>query len=338
MDINARIKLLDRLGSIIRSEDSWVNKISQSAYIENPWFTPKNCLLALEHIARAHLNEEAILKWIAPYNLNTIEPKNIGLVLAGNIPLVGWHDVMSTFISGHRSVIKFSSKDSILIKALIDRMAVLDARSASYFKVVERLDHIDAVIATGGNTAATYFKYYFGKYPHIIRKNRSSIAILDGQENETDLALLSDDIFTYFGLGCRSVSKLYVPDGYQFDTLFESSLEHAHIIDHNKYKNNFDYNNAIYLLSQRAFLTNNIFILLQDSALSSRIACVHYEHYSDIDLLSQGLAQQARDIQCITSKNDVAGLDVIPLGTCQRPELDQYADAIDTLHFLTNDL
>lgn len=262
--------------------------------------------------------------------------KRIGLVLAGNIPLVGWHDVLCTFVAGHKSVIKYSSKDNVSIPALIDRLIAIHPESASYFESVESLKDIDAVIATGGDTAATHFKHYFAKYPHIIRKNRNSVAVLSGEENTQDLMLVISDIMGYFGLGCRSVSKIYLPHGWPLDLLFEASLKHADNIHHSKYKNNYDYNHAMYLLSQQDFVTNDFLIMIEDQALASRIACLHYQRYGDLQEVISDLQRHEDELQCVSSKIKLEGIKTVPLGQCQQPGLEDYADNIDIMHFLTH--
>lgn len=336
MRIEERKKALIELGAAIRNDKEWVDTMIEAAYIHNKWFTPSNSKKSLMAIANEFLREDKIEAWTSDYSISEVTPKNIGLVLAGNIPLVGWHDIMCTFLVGHKSIIKYSSKDEILISQLIQRLRDINYETKDYFEKVTLIKDIDAVIATGGDTAATHFKHYFGKHPHIIRKNRSSIAILSGEETEDELYSLMDDVFSYFGLGCRSVSKLYLPLGFNTDRIFEASLKYADVVDHTKYKNNFDYNNAIYLLGQRPFLTNNFLILLEDESNASRIACLHYENYNTAEGLAQKLVSQKEDLQCISSNINLPDVDTIPLGKCQEPKINDYADGIDTLQFLIN--
>jgi len=332
--IEDRIEALVQLGYAILDYGPWIDNLCEAAYIQNKWFTKTNSLRSLNAIANQFLNTSKLKDWMAKYKISNVDRKKVGLVLAGNIPLVGWHDILCTFVAGHTSIIKYSSKDEILTQGLIQRLEKINPETKSYFQKEERIKNVDAVIATGGNTAATHFKHYFDKQPHIIRKNRSSIAILSGEESMDELYSLMDDIFVYFGLGCRSVSKVYIPVGFSTDAIFEASLVHADVIDHTKYKNNFDYNNAIYLLGQRPFLTNNFLILTEDEALSSRISCLHFEKYESLEELIPKVNSQSEELQCVSSSMDIKGVTTTPLGQCQLPGLSDYADGIDTLQFL----
>jgi hypothetical protein len=334
--IEERKEALFQLGLAIKNDSDWIKDIVESAYIHNKWFTPANSAKALNAVADEFLNEEKLDHWLSPYQLVEANAKNVGLVLAGNIPLVGWHDILCTFITGNKSIIKYSSKDEILISQLIQRLELINPKTKDSFQKVEFIKDIDAVIATGGNTAATHFKQYFGKQPHIIRKNRSSVAVLTGKESDDELFSLMDDVFCYFGLGCRSVSKLFIPEDFNTDRIFEASLKYADVIDHPKYNNNFDYNNAIYLLGQRPFLTNNFLILVEDTALSSRISCLHYEKYTSVEVLASKLQQQHEDLQCISSNSSIGSIETIALGQCQMPSVSDYADGVDTIQFLIN--
>ena len=249
--------------------------------------------------------------------------------------MVGIHDVISVILSGHHALIKHSHKDKVLLSYLLQKLVSWDSSMGETFTEVEKLSDLDAVIATGGDTAATHFKSYFGKYPHIIRKNRTSVAVLEGAESKEELALLGHDILSYYGLGCRNVSKIFAPVGYNWETFYEAIFDFSDIINHHKYKNNYDYTHAIYLLGQHPFLTNNFLILREDESLHSRISCVHYEYYDGRDMLHDKIKKQAEDIQCVTSNTPIADLPVIALGTCQSPGLKDYADRVDTMAFLT---
>lgn len=336
MTISERIHALGQLGAFIRDEvDGVFEPVIAQSIAENPWFTSMSVKSALLTISDQYLRSDKLNAWISNYELKNDKPKRVGLILAGNIPMVGIHDIISTFVSGHHSVIKYSSKDKVLLKYLIERLEKIDSRSKEYFTEVERVKDIDAVIATGGSTAATHFHYYFSKYPNLIRKNRSSVAILTGEESREDLKRLGGDIFSYFGLGCRNISKLFVPSGYKFDTFYESIIDYQYVIDHNKYKNNYDYSHAIYLLGQHHFLTNNFLIVREDPTLSSRISCIHYEQYDEVEQVVSNLNSIKENIQCVTSLNPIASFAYTPIGSCQHPTLSDYADRVDTMAFLT---
>jgi hypothetical protein len=262
-------------------------------------------------------------------------PKKIGLVLAGNIPGVGFHDVLTTFVAGHQAMVKYSEKDQYLIPYMIDFMLQEDPRSAAYFMAVPRLKDFDAVIATGSNNSAMYFEQYFSKYPNIIRKNRNSIAILDGTETEEDLLALGADVFAYFGLGCRSVAKLYVPKGYDFSPFLGlMDIHYKELMSHNKYNNNYDYNRSIYLLNNVPHLANDCLMLLEHESLLSRISSVHYEYYDNAEDLQEKLDGVVEQIQCIATKMNLPKSNTVALGQAQHPTLNDYADGIDTLQFL----
>ena len=306
-------------------------ELSQS---HNGWFTPDNVHFAIQSWAKA-LQEENLNKWLSNYNFENSKPKTIGLVLAGNIPLVGFHDFLSVLISGNNALIKTSSNDQYLIKFLIKYLIALDHRINDRITLVEgKLENFDAVIATGSNNTARYFEYYFKNKPNIIRKNRNSVAILTGEETKEELIALGDDIFRYFGLGCRNVSKFFVPEGYNFDLFFNAIFEHQEIVKYEKYANNYDYNKAVYLMSNFKLLDNGFLTLKEDTSYSSPISSVFYEYYSSIDSLTNKLENDKENIQCIVSKNKV--LNSIPFGETQKPNLWDYADNLDTLQFLMN--
>ena len=248
--------------------------------------------------------------------------------------MVGFHDLLCTFIWGHQAVMKFSSKDDVLIPAVLEILTDLDPRIRDQFEKVDKLSGFDAVIATGGETASVHFEYYFSKYPHIIRSNRSSVALLQGNESKTDIEALGSDVFDYFGLGCRSISKVYIPEDFDTDRLFEGFYRFAGIENHNKYKNNYDYNCAIYLVSREPILTNGFIILRESRDIASRIACLHYERYDDLEYVAWDLDQQAEKIQCVVSQRDVPGWEVTGFGQSQKPSLGDYADNVDTMEFL----
>lgn len=311
------------------------------SYQDNRWFTEENVAHALGAIARSFLDAGFLRTWASRYRLSDAPhpDKTIGLVMAGNIPLVGFQDWLCVFVSGHRAKVKLSEKDKHLLPFLVKKMGEWALESWAYTEFLtdaDRLSGFDAVIATGSNNTARYFEQYFGRYPHVIRRNRNGIAVLDGTENMADLYALGRDIFSYFGLGCRNVSKLYVPVGYDFNPLLEALHEYRELIHHDKYKNNFDYNLTLMLLNQLPYLNNGCLLLREDPSLQARIASVHYEFYEDAAHLAQLLSPHRDDIQVVVSKSPLPGWAVVPFGKSQEPGLTDYPDGVDIMAFLTN--
>ena len=304
--------------------------LSQS---HNNWFTPENVYFSIASWAEA-LTEENLNKWLSTYtNQLPHTPKNIGLILAGNIPLVGFHDLICVLISGNNVLVKTSSKDDYLIKFLANYLLALDNRFNEKITFVEgKLEGFDAVIATGSNNTARYFDYYFGNKPNIIRKNRNSVAVLTGNETPEELEALGEDIFRYFGLGCRNVSKLFVPIGYNFDHFFTGIFTHKDIITYEKYANNYDYNKAVYLMSLYKILDNGFLTIKEDTSYASPISSVFYEYYSSTDEVINRINQDKNVLQCVVSNGCIPTS--IPFGQTQRPNLWDYADNVDTLQFL----
>ncbi len=332
MKLSTRIKAFSKLGEAITK-----NKEKLKLGKQNSWFTKDNIDFALTEISQS-LRKENIEKWLGNYPEfhKKSSQKKIGVITAGNIPLVGFHDFISVLISGNIFVGKLSSKDDVLLPKVIDILIEIEPEFKNYISLSEKkLTDFEAVIATGSNNSARYFEYYFGKYPHIIRKNRNSVAVLNGNETDEKLQLLADDIFLYFGLGCRSVSKLFLPDNYNLDNIFRNSLKHKEIIHHNKYANNYDYNRAIYLMNLTQFKDNGIMLMKEDINLASPISVVYYENYSKIETVIERLHIEDDKIQCVVSDN--ADLKhTIPFGTSQKPQLWDYADNVDTVEFLLN--
>jgi len=247
--------------------------------------------------------------------------------MAGNIPLVGFHDFLCVFMSGHKSLIKPSSKDQVLIKHLVEIMQEWDSEINNQVQFSEMLKKCDAYIATGSNNSKRYFDFYFSKYPHIIRRNRTSVAILSGNESDTELEKIADDVYQYFGLGCRNVTKIYVPPDYNFIHLLEIFKKYNYLADHHKYKNNYDYNLALHLLSKKYYMTNGSILLIEDSSFFSPISQLNFEYYNDKNELQQLLGNSS-EIQCITGQGN------LPYGVCQNPGIFDYPDGIDTMKFL----
>jgi hypothetical protein len=328
LSLEKKIGLLDKLGSYMLSADDNWQKAKEIAMSKNAWFTADSIKLATWNIAHEYLQKDKLQQWLSKYTLPA-EAKKIGIVMAGNIPLVGFHDFLCGFISGHKLLLKLSSKDEILISHVIKKLAEWAPEVLEQVKIAERINGCDAYIATGSNNTSRYFEEYFGKYPHIIRKNRTSAAILTGNETNEELEKLADDIFTYYGLGCRNVSQLYLPRNYNLSRLFKAFANHKEVINHNKYKNNYDYYLAIYLLNKVPCLTDGIVLLVENTEPFSAVSVLNYQYYEDMNLTVDKL-QKNIDIQCIIGHN------FIPFGTSQTPSLSDYADGVDTMEFLCN--
>jgi hypothetical protein len=284
------------------------------------------------------LNEPNLTTWLSKYNFKNEQPaKKVGLILAGNIPLVGFHDVLCVIASGNHALIKASSQDARLIKAVLDKLVAIDADFTGSFSFVDRLEGFDAIIATGSNNSSRYFDYYFGKVPNIIRKNRNSIAVLSGKESAEELFSLGHDILDYYGLGCRNVSKILVPKDYNFIFFFESIENHSAIIHHHKYNNNYDYNKSIYLVNGDKHFDNGFLMVKEDDRLTSPLSVLFFSYYQDMADAENIISQNAENIQCIVStlplqvKNKVVGF-----GQSQQPRLWDYADGVDTMEFLSS--
>ena len=329
MILQDRIGLLKRLGNYILSDDVRWKEAREKASLQNGWFVPEFVELATENIAKKFLKEDELIKWSAHYKIQTLNssPQRIGIVMAGNIPLVGFHDLLSVFISGHKAVIKPSSKDEVLIKELAEVLKTWEPQINGLIEFSEMLKDCDAYIATGSNNTSRYFEYYFGKYPHIIRRNKTSVAVLTGNETKTELEELAGDVYQFFGLGCRNVTKLYVPKGYDFESLLTAFKKYNYLADHHKYKNNYDYNLAIHILNNKFYMTNGSILLIEDSSIFSPISQLNYEYYASRDELLSSLYNN-QDIQGIIEKNH------IPFGQAQSPGLFDYADKVDTMEFL----
>lgn len=308
------------------------NKLIELSQSHNGWYTPEQVYFAIQSWAEA-LSKENLEKWLSKYNFDNVVPKNIALILAGNIPLVGFHDFLSVLITGNSVLVKTSSNDQHLLPFLAKYIIALEPKFADKITFVEgKLENFDAVIATGSNNTARYFEYYFKDKPSIIRKNRNSVAVIDGSESKEQLLALGEDIFRYFGLGCRNVSKLFVPKEYSFDAFFEAIFEYQDVIHYEKYANNYDYNKAVFLMSNFKLLDNGFLTLKEDASYASPISSVFYERYENLDLLKKQLNDEKDQIQCIVSNDLIDGS--ISFGETQKPQLWDYADNIDTISFL----
>lgn len=337
MQLKQRINAFVNLGKFLNkiTSDNIENQsfeIFKRAEAENGWFILENIIFALDSWSDA-LSEENLKQWTSKYKIESSEPKTIAIIMAGNVPLVGFHDFLSVLITGNKVLAKLSSNDKILLPFLAEYLISVEPEFENYIEFTEgRLQHFDAVIATGSNNTSRYFDYYFGKYPNIIRKNRNSVAILTGNETEPELQKLADDIFRYFGLGCRNVSKLYIPENYNFETFFKSMFSWKEIIHNHKYINNYDYNKAVYLMDSFPLLDNEFMLLKEDKGFSSPISIVFYEKYSSLENIRKELESQSENIQCLVSTAGVTH--EIPFGKSQHPELWDYADGVDTVDFL----
>ncbi len=328
MNLQHRIELLQDLRIFLQTNDPEWQEIKEQAFQKNPWFTASFTDTAVKNIVDNFLKKDLLEKWVNHYHLDdNISAKNIGIVMAGNIPLVGFHDFLCVFISGHRQTIKMSSKDDVLLKFMVNKLSAIDTEFKQLVSFAELLKGCDAYIATGSNNTARYFDQYFAKYPSIIRRNKTSVAVLKGNETEEELNGLSDDIHLFFGLGCRNVTKLFVPENYEFILLLKSFDRYKYFRDHHKYTNNYDYQLSIMLLNKVYYMTNGSTLLVENPAPFSAISTVNYQYYKSEQMLNELLLNRD-DIQCI------AGRDSIAFGKAQSPDLFSYADGVDTMQFL----
>ncbi len=301
----------------------------QDAHHQNTWFTYDNLAFSCKSWSEA-LTQENLINWVSSYTIGEVDsPKTIAIVMAGNIPLVGFHDFLSVLLCGHKVQAKLSSNDKKILPFIASYLCAVEPEFKPYITFTEdSLKNFDAVIATGSNNTATYFDHYFSKYPHIIRKNRNAVAIITGKETTQQMEALADDVYRYFGLGCRNVSKIYIPDQYNLDHFFNGMYAWKQVINNHKYINNYDYNKAVYLMSDIKLFDNEFMLLKEDKGFSSPISVVFYERYKDIKNIRTQLEAQKQHIQCIVSLEDV------PFGVAQAPGLSDYADGVDTIEFL----
>lgn len=333
MKLQQRKNLLQQLHQYLLNDNDEFENIKRKATLQNPWFVPEFINLSVKNIATEFLEKEKLDAWINRYELpdeNNAE-KNIGVVMAGNIPLVGFHDFLSVFVSGNKAIIKPSSKDNVLLKHIIEKLIEWNSEAASQISFAENLKGCDAYIATGSNNSSRYFEYYFANYPSIIRRNRSSAAVLSGKETKEELELLADDVQLYFGMGCRNVSKIFVPKDYDFVPLLEALKKYHHFSDFHKYRNNYDYQLALLILNNKFYMTEGSVILTENESVFSPISQVNFEYYNldEKENLLSALASNT-DVQCIVANG------FINFGDTQKPSLSDYADGVDTMEFLVN--
>ena len=338
IDLNYKIKVLNELGIYIskilnNKSQSTLDNLSVSMLDNNRWFDKKSIAYSFRAWSEI-LKKDFIKKWLYKYQISSFKKKKtIALILPGNIPLVGFHDILCIWILGYKGLIKLSSKDNVSIPFLTNYLEK-KSKVKSFTYTDSIIKNFDAVIATGSNNSSIYFQYYFFKYPKIIRKNRTSIAVLDGNETEIDLKNLGKDILLYFGLGCRNVSKIYIPKGFDLNKVFKGLETFSYIIKNSKYANNYDYNKSIFLINQDKFLDNGFFILKESSKIYSPISCAFYEYYENKKDLKNKLHLIKNDLQCIVSKSII--IKGTLFGNSQNPSLEDYADNIDTIEFLMN--
>jgi len=341
MNLEKRISSFSALGQKFRSFEEVPADYMDAMKVaekENPWFTFENIKQAFLYWGLV-LDCETIGRWLKPYHSNIQKitwSRRVGVIMAGNIPLVGFHDLLCVLLSGHNLLAKLSSQDASLIPVIVRSLTEIEPAWENRIKLTSgEVKRPDAIIATGSNNTSRYFSYYFGKYPHVIRKNRTGVAILDGSETIADLNGIACDIFSYFGLGCRNVSKLYLPENYNLKHLHNAFLQYKDLFHHSKYRNNLDYYKSIFLVNRTPFLDGVFYLLREDEALSTPVSVIHYEYYKDLVQLKRKLDQQQDQIQCVVARKGLLSGSVTEPGKTQLPALNDYADGIDTMRFLT---
>jgi len=347
MKLQQRIKSAVQLGKVlsaIGSNQPWTDftlgitaeeyqtlqELVKRVRHHNGWFTEKEVLFSFQSWGEA-LTEENIQNWLGNYQINTDLTKSVAVIMAGNIPMVGFHDLLCVYLLGGNVKAKLSSDDNVLIPEIIKVLALFDDEVSSKIEFIPfKLEGFDAVIATGSNNTARYFETYFGKYPNIIRKNRTSVAVLNGKETKDELKKLADDVFLYYGLGCRNVTKLFIPKEYDLNLIFGAFFDHIYVAENNKYANNYDYHKAVYLMEQQEMIENGFLLMKQDKSLHSPIGMLFYEYYDNVENIESYLIENENEIQCVVAQNK------IPFGDSQKPKLWDYADNIDVIDFLLN--
>ncbi len=328
--VSEKISALQELRNYILNFPEELQRKTLEAYQRNNWFTIENQETMLRSIANYFLEEKKSEHWLENYELKNSSSKKIGIIMAGNIPLVGFHDLLCVWLTGNIAHVKLSSKDEVLLPFLISEFEKLAPSFIGKTVFAERLNNIDAIIATGSNNSTRYFEYYFGKMPHLFRSNRSSVAVFTGEETSDEIFELGKDIFRYFGLGCRNVSKIFLPENFSPEKILEGLSSYSEIIHHNKYKSNYDYNRTLLLMNNTPHLANEFLMLVEKEHIVSPVATVHYEFYKTEKELEEKISSSRNQIQCIVGKN------FIPFGKSQEPELNEYADDVDTMKFLVS--
>lgn len=336
--INAFVKLGQQLPVAVRDPNQPLGQSALTAQHINPWFIPENVICAVDSIAHEWLHTNKLEEWIETYPEQYFNPdlkKNVGVIMAGNIPLVGFHDFLCVLITGHKIIIKLSSKDGDLMGAVAKMLIAIEPAFGDCIQVSEGpIKGYDAVIATGSDSSARYFDFYFRNYPSLIRGHRNGLALLSGNETDDELALLSNDIFTYFGLGCRNVSKLLVPEGYNFNRLIGSMSRWKNLVNHHRYANNYEYNRTILLMNQTPHLDTGFALIVPNEKLDAQVATVNYQEYSGINSAIDYIKVNDSKIQCVATQLSIDHSRRVQLGDTQKPKLNDYSDGIDTIEFL----
>lgn len=329
MNIERRIAAFAALGDFVLENPVSLQEIVNKTYVYNTWFTIENTNQALQNIAIEFLNKEKLEKWLSAYEVSdTPVEKTIAIVAAGNIPMVAFHDILCVLISGNKLQLKLSEKDKFLLPFMLDKLVEIEPEFKDKISVQFKLENFDAIIATGSNNTAKHFEYYFSKYKNIIRRNRNSIGILTGNETVADIEQLGNDIFDYFGLGCRNVSKIFVPADFDLYSLKAGLTKHIGVNQHNQYMNNLDYQRTLYLMNQTPLIDIDFINIVENKSLHSPISCLHAERYQTIDEVNNFIIEQKDNIQCIVGKG------YLEFGKSQQPGLSDYADNVDTMEFI----
>lgn len=336
MTLQDRIEVLVTLGERLQSETERVNAAKQLAYIRNRWFTVENSQKAIDNIVKYFLQREVLEALGKTYAFDKKPPKIVGLIVVGTIPLAGFRDFMSVFLAGHRVKIKLSEEDAVLMQLVFDLLASIHLETKDSIEIVNRLTNFDAVIATGSKNVVSTFETYFRKYPSIIRKDRTSVAVLNGTETKEELLALGRDIFDYFGLGARNVSKLYLPKGYDFNAMMEVFHAFKELVLHNKYKNNYDYSYTLLTMNKIPTVFGTCILLSENESLQSRISQVHYSFYDDMNDLKANLERHKSEIECVVSKNSVVEFSNVDFGDTQKLSLTDAVEGVDMMDFLSN--
>jgi hypothetical protein len=333
MDVNKTIRDFVQLRNFLSEDESGsLQQNLKQAEVENPWFTPHSLKSAVEGLVHM-LHPDKLKQWIGAYEPFNESPKNIGLILAGNIPMVGFHDLLAVLLAGKNAWIKPSSQDMVMMKLIVDLLREINSIYEFRIKIIDKVKGIDAVIATGSNNTSRYFEYYFKDVPHVIRKNRNSVAFLTGKETDQELRSLAEDVFLYFGMGCRNVSKLLVPSGYDFEPLKKAFLRFSDVMDFHKYANNYHYHKTVYLMNAIPFIDLENVLLQENEAISSPLSVCYFSYYNSVDEAKEALRINEAAIQVVVA-NASSIPEAIPFGKAQRPEPWDYADNFDTIRFL----
>ena len=337
MNIEHRKSAFVRLGQWMRDVDKdSIEAVLQQAHNENQWFTPENSLAAIRNLGQM-LVEKQLNEWLANYEFKENEPKRIGIIMAGNIPLVGFHDLLCVLLSGNVAVVKMSKDDKVLLPFVLERLFEIEPALKPQVELAEKLENYDAAIATGSNNSAMHFEYYFRKVPHIIRRNRNAVAVISGNETPEELADLGHDIFDYFGLGCRNVSQIYLPQDFDIGRFYEPLQQYSEIINHNKYANNHTFQKAIHIMNLVPIFDNDFLILVEHEQIASPTATCHYQRYNDIIEVEKVLTSKQDQVQCIIAQpNTLKIIKTYPFGKGQQPKLWDYADGADTMRWVAN--